>query len=69
MEYKISDGDVKGAVKILSSMEALAPQNEETLNRLKLKHPPPTTELRLPDPPDATSCVGKRSFQENWQFL
>lgn len=54
VEYKISEGDVKGAVKILSSMEALAPQNEETLNRLKLKHPPPTTELRLPAPPDAT---------------
>lgn len=51
IEYKIAEGDVKGAVKILSSNETLAPRNLTTLNELMLKHPPPSRPLNLPEPP------------------
>lgn len=52
VEYKIAEGNVKGAVKILSSSETLAPQTLETFERLQEKHPPPSRELHFPDPPD-----------------
>lgn len=52
VEYKIAEGDVKGAVRILSSSDALAPQNVSTFEQLKLKHPPPSREMNFPDPPD-----------------
>lgn len=52
VEYKISDGDVKGAVKLLSSTDTIAPFNEVTLEELKQKHPPPTEDIPLPEPPD-----------------
>lgn len=51
VEYKISEGDVKGAVKILSSNETLAPQNQETLKLLRQKHPPPKKPLNIPEAP------------------
>jgi len=49
---KLSDGDIKGAVRLLSSDEALAPQNDNTFKLLEDKHPAPsTTEIpQLPDP-------------------
>lgn len=55
VEFKIADGDVKGAVKILSSTDTLAPHSEFTLNQLKSKHPPPSQEINLPEPPDENS--------------
>lgn len=54
IEYKIADGDVKGAVKLLSSNDTLAPQNEATLASLQAKHPPATNNV-LPPPPDKNS--------------
>lgn len=51
VEYKIADGDIKGAVRILSSTDTLSPQNESTLSQLKMKHPPPSREMVFPDPP------------------
>lgn len=33
----------------------MAPQNQETLNKLKLKHPSPTNPLHIPEQPDKTA--------------
>lgn len=52
VECKIADGDIKGAVRILSSSDTLAPQNESTFTQLQAKHPPPSREMSFPDPPD-----------------
>lgn len=39
VEAKLSDGDISGAVRLISSDDCIAPNNEETLNSLKQKHP------------------------------
>ncbi|XP_073948774.1 LOW QUALITY PROTEIN: uncharacterized protein [Choristoneura fumiferana] len=51
VESKISDGDIKGAARLLFSDDAVAPYNSDTLTALHSKHPPPPTNLCLPDPP------------------
>lgn len=55
IEAKIADGDVQGAIRILSSEETIAPQNKETFEKLVEKHPPPSRELNYPEPPDENS--------------
>ena len=37
---KLDDGDVKGAVRLVSSDDSIAPQDEETIAYLKSRHPP-----------------------------
>lgn len=54
VECKVAEGNIKGAVKLLSSTDTLAPQNESTLSHFKAKHPPPSREMAFPDPPDKT---------------
>lgn len=39
IEAKVADGDIRGAVKILSSQDTLSPASEETLKKLMDKHP------------------------------
>lgn len=51
VESKLSDGDVRGAVKILSSADSLANESEEVFAELKSKHPCPGRKLVFPDPP------------------
>lgn len=51
VEMKISDGDIRGAVKILSSNDVFAPQSQETLDQLRLKHPSPLQQINLPASP------------------
>lgn len=49
VEFKISDGDIRGATKLLFSSDTLANQDIETFNILKEKHPAPSRILNLPD--------------------
>ena len=49
---KMSDGDVRGAVRLLSSASGIAPNNQQTLEQLKDRHPPSPDDLNFPDPPD-----------------
>lgn len=51
IENKISDFDIKGAVRLISSDDTFAPYNEDTLNSLRAKHPPPSRILSMPTPP------------------
>lgn len=39
VEAKLSDGNISGAMSLLSSDDSLAPKDEETLYQLKCKHP------------------------------
>ena len=49
---KLSDGDVKGAVRLLSSGEEHAPIDGQTRALLAAKHPAAPTDLSMPLPPD-----------------
>jgi hypothetical protein len=48
VETKVTDFDIKGAVKLLSSDDSLASFNEDVAEELK-KHPSPSRELFFPD--------------------
>jgi len=37
---KLEDGDVRGAIRLPASDDAMAPRDEKTLDALRLKHPP-----------------------------
>ena len=55
IEVKISDGDVSGAVRILSSDLSMAPHTPETLSALNSRHPPAPPALSLPPSPNTSS--------------
>lgn len=52
VESKISEGDIKGAIQILTSSETLATKNEETIKILEYKHPPHEKEMCFPSSPE-----------------
>lgn len=51
VEAKVSEFDVKGALKLLSSNESFAKANADTLSQLQSKHPQPSRPLLFPPPP------------------
>ena len=58
VESKISDGDVRDAVKLLSSNDVFTPQDSATLEELRLKHPSPSRPLVFPAPPsEPVECL------------
>ena len=54
VEAKISDGDIRGATKLLLSSDSLASQDNDTFSLLQEKHPTPARVLNMPDKPDNT---------------
>ena len=66
---KLEDGDIKGAMRLLSSSETLAPPTKETFDSLAILHPPRPGDRRpapLPlgtaiqvSPPDVRSAIFK----------
>ena len=55
VEAKIADGDVRGAVRILSSEFGVATYSGSCFNALLEKHPSPSRPLLFPDPPTSDS--------------
>ncbi len=51
VESKVAEGDLRGAVKLLSSAEGLAVENEGTYLKLLQKHPKPSRTLEFPEIP------------------
>ena len=51
VEAKVSDGDIRGAVRILSSDLGVARNTRATFETLLEKHPIPSRPLTFPDPP------------------
>lgn len=49
IESKVSDFDIRGAVKLLTSNDSIAIEDETTLNELKKKHPKPSRPLKIPE--------------------
>lgn len=43
IESKVAEGDVRGAIRILSSADSIAPENDETFKILQDKHPVQST--------------------------
>lgn len=57
VEAKVSEGDVRGAVKLLLSTDTWATDNSVTYNLLKEKHPLPSRQLIFPNEPDETTIA------------
>lgn len=58
IENKISDGDLKGAARLLFSSDVLSPDSPDTLLALQTKHPPaPITPFFLDPPTAIQSCL------------
>lgn len=53
-QSKLNEGDFKGAIRILSSDDTIAPFKVETYLKLLEKHPEPKMQLILKDPPQQT---------------
>ena len=49
---RFADCDMRGAVRLLTSTEGLAPRDDNTAALLQRKHPPSPEDLSLPAPPD-----------------
>ena len=49
---KFAENDLRGAIRELSSDDTLAPDNSETLNNLRERHPEAPAELTLPSAPE-----------------
>lgn len=57
VEAKVADGDIRGAVRLLSSSEDIAEFSTSTLQALKLKHPARSSPLTIPEPPPTPPLV------------
>ena len=55
VELKIADGDVTGAIRLLSSKTTVAPFNAATAAALHEKHPIPPDDLKLPPATDLSA--------------
>jgi hypothetical protein len=49
---KLANCDIKGAVRLLSSDDQILPFDDDTLTKLRSKHPDPHPDSCSPDPPD-----------------
>ena len=52
---KLSDGDLRGVIRLLSSPNEIACDSPQVLTNLRAKHPPAPAELRMPPGPENNS--------------
>ena len=52
---KLANGDIKDAIRVLSSNDSILPQDPSTLATLQSKHPSRHPASEMPEPPDAAS--------------
>ena len=52
VSLKLSDGDVRGAIRLLASNDQIADHSDGVVESLKQKHPPAPPDLELPPAPD-----------------
>lgn len=69
IESKISEGDVRGAVKLLVSTEGLAEQNISTFQQLQTKHPSPGRELHFQEPPDTSITTARATTMDVYDSI
>ena len=61
---KLANGDVKGAIRVLSSNDSLLPSDPSTLSVLESKHPPRHPDSQIPDPPSAEQAAEALQLSE-----
>ena len=61
---KISNGDIKGAIRVLSSNDSILPFDEDTLSILKAKHPSRHPDSKMPDCPTAENRTNALQLTE-----
>ena len=49
LRAKCADGDIRAALRLLTSEDTVAAQSEETIRALQAKHPPPPNDITLPE--------------------
>ena len=54
---KLEEGDFRGAVRLASSDDRLAPFTQPTFEALQAKHPPPHPDTIIPQPPSSQSSL------------
>ena len=52
MDAKFAENDIRGAIRELSSDDTLAPDNDDTLNKLKERHPRAPNASSFPQAPE-----------------
>ena len=55
VSLKLSDGDVRGAIRLLSSSNEIASDSPEVIAALRAKHPSPPLKLEMPLEPDSST--------------
>ena len=61
---KIANGDIKGAIRVLSSNDSILPFDESTLSTLKAKHPSRHSDSKMPDCPSTESVANALQLTE-----
>lgn len=72
VESKLSDGDIRGAVRLLCSEDSLAQPNEDTFLQLQKKHPQAPSYQNFPDPPEGIvvpTCTSSEIHRAIRSFL
>lgn len=71
VESKVAEGDIRGAMKILSSADSIATENDATFRILQSKHPIPFNTTTEPNPPSniETLTVTEEDVKKSiWTF-
>lgn len=61
---KIASGDIKGAIRVLSSNDSILPFDESTLSILKTKHPSRHPDCNMPDCPSDENVANALQLSE-----
>lgn len=69
IESKVFDGDLRGAIRLLTSNDSFAQLSPDTLADLKAKHPGPSRPLNFPPVPDASLATVSVTMDEVAQAL
>lgn len=64
VEAKLSDGDISGAIRLLSSDDTIATPNEATISSLQEKHPYHPEPANFPEPPEQLDPPSEVSSEE-----
>ncbi len=65
MSVKLEEGDFRGAVRLASSDDTLAPMSEETYQALLERHPSPHANSVIPPMDEEWNSKRERSFRES----
>jgi len=62
---KLSNSDIKGAIRILSSDDSILPFTDDTMSQLRSKHPPSHPDSCFPSPPNTENVASALQLTES----